>query len=180
MNRWPAWADVFPNITLLPKIEAKTFIMHVSHAVCDSIDTLLYMRCNLHTNHLSLSHSRQVALPYFAASVCLAPCSPCSLAKSMSYTLPYSLSCWQIYRPLHCSVKVWSNIPITKLHSLQGDMDEVVPFAHGQALHAAAKNPYPPLWAYGYGHQNLEFCKQYLPSLHEYLRKLFGRDFGML
>lgn len=33
MNRWPAWADVFPNITLLPKIEAKTFVMHVSHAV---------------------------------------------------------------------------------------------------------------------------------------------------
>ncbi|KAL3163120.1 hypothetical protein ABBQ32_009534 [Trebouxia sp. C0010 RCD-2024] len=89
MNRWPAWANVFPNITLLPKIEAKTFIMH-------------------------------------------------------------------------------------------GDMDEVVPFAHGQALHAAAKNPYPPLWACGYGHQNLEFCKQYLPSLHEYLRKLFGREYGML
>ena len=30
MNRWPSWADVFPNITLLPKIEAKTLIMHVS------------------------------------------------------------------------------------------------------------------------------------------------------
>ncbi len=30
MNRWPGWMDVFPNITLLPKVEAKTLIMHVS------------------------------------------------------------------------------------------------------------------------------------------------------
>ena len=73
-----------------------------------------------------------------------------------------------------------SSSQMLSLFTLQGDMDEVVPFAHGQALHAAAKNPYPPLWACGYGHQNLEFCKQYLPSLHEYLRKLFGRDYGML
>lgn len=63
---------------------------------------------------------------------------------------------------------------------LQGDADEVVPFAHGKALHAAAKNPYPPLWACGYGHQNLEFCKQYLPALHDYLRSLFGKDYGKL
>lgn len=27
---WPTWADVFPNIALMPKIEASTFIMHVS------------------------------------------------------------------------------------------------------------------------------------------------------
>lgn len=26
---WPTWADVFPNIALMPKIEASTFIMHV-------------------------------------------------------------------------------------------------------------------------------------------------------
>jgi len=30
MNRWPGWMDIFPNITLLPKVEAKTLIMHVS------------------------------------------------------------------------------------------------------------------------------------------------------
>ena len=63
---------------------------------------------------------------------------------------------------------------------VQGDTDEVVPFAHGKALHAAAKNPYPPLWAVGYGHQNLEFCNQYLPSIQEYLRSLFGKDYGKL
>lgn len=87
MSMWPSWADVFPNITLLPKIEAKTLIMH-------------------------------------------------------------------------------------------GDKDEVVPFAHGEALHKAAKNPYPPLWAAGYGHQDLEFCNQYLPVLKAYLRSLFGNDYG--
>ena len=36
MSRWPSWADVFPNIILLPKIEAKTFIMHVSHPAMPS------------------------------------------------------------------------------------------------------------------------------------------------
>lgn len=57
---------------------------------------------------------------------------------------------------------------------VQGDIDEVVPFEHGKALHKAAKNPYPPLWASGYGHQNLEFCSSYLPILQEYLNSLFG------
>lgn len=84
----------------------------------------------------------------------------------------------------HCTVyarvTVLSRFLNVSLHGLQGDADEVVPFAHGKALHAAAKNPYPPLWAVGYGHQNLELCKEYLPSLHEYLRKLFGRDYGNL
>ncbi|KAL0049917.1 hypothetical protein WJX82_000780 [Trebouxia sp. C0006] len=89
MNRWPGWMDIFPNITLLPKVEAKTLIMH-------------------------------------------------------------------------------------------GDKDEVVPFEHGKALHKAAKNPYPPLWASGFGHQNLEFCTPYLPKLQEFLRDLFGKDYGKM
>ncbi|KAL0042407.1 hypothetical protein WJX77_011444 [Trebouxia sp. C0004] len=89
MNRWPGWMDIFPNITLLPKVEAKTLIMH-------------------------------------------------------------------------------------------GDKDEVVPFEHGKALYKAAKNPYPPLWASGFGHQNLEFCTLYLPKLQEFLRDLFGKDYGKM
>lgn len=32
---WPSWADVFPNIMLMPKIEASTFIMHVSRLYCN-------------------------------------------------------------------------------------------------------------------------------------------------
>lgn len=55
-----------------------------------------------------------------------------------------------------------------------------MPFEHGKALHKAAKNPYPPLWASGYGHQNLEFCNQYLPKLQEFLRDMFGKDYGKM
>ena len=38
MNRWPGWMDIFPNITLLPKVEAKTLIMHVSS--CSAMPTI--------------------------------------------------------------------------------------------------------------------------------------------
>lgn len=31
-TRWPAWADIFPNFKYVPKIAAKTLIMHVSLA----------------------------------------------------------------------------------------------------------------------------------------------------
>lgn len=48
MNRWPSWADVFPNITLLPKIEAKTFIMHVSHALSPACVAVPVMLLNCH------------------------------------------------------------------------------------------------------------------------------------
>lgn len=103
-------------------------------------------------------------------------------AKEVRYTFLHSdvILLADVYIVWYCSTKVSLKVADSMLYCLQGDMDEVVPFAHGQALHAAAKNPYPPLWACGYGHQNLEFCKQYLPSLHEYLRKLFGREYGML
>ena len=63
---------------------------------------------------------------------------------------------------------------------MQGDDDEVVPFEHGKALYKAARNPAPPLWAQGYNHQNLECCRQYLPSLHTFLQSLYGKDYGRL
>ena len=30
LKRWPAWADIFPNFKYVPKISARTLIMHVS------------------------------------------------------------------------------------------------------------------------------------------------------
>ena len=50
MNRWPAWADVFPNIALVPKVEAKTLVMHVSlpPAPIKTPKTALACASNLH------------------------------------------------------------------------------------------------------------------------------------
>lgn len=49
--------------------------------------------------------------------------------------------------------------------AMQGMKDEVVGFHHGQAIHRRLKNPHPPLWAKGMGHQNLELDPQFMPTL---------------
>lgn len=94
MNRWPAWADVFPNITLLPKIEAKTFIMHVSHAVNAGsfvISPLSMCSDVLHTDPAVSFQSQQVPLPLphvLSYNMFSAACKPCI--------------CFSVYLP-HCS-----------------------------------------------------------------------------
>ena len=169
MSMWPSWADVFPNITLLPKIEAKTLIMHVGpyFPQVQATDTCICVGLYCHCPHL---HKR---------SSCPS-CTGMTLEKVILFRWPAYDSCW-----LRCTaldpIYNMSLIPVSQLQSMfyvQGDKDEVVPFAHGQALHKAAKNPYPPLWAAGYGHQDLEFCNQYLPVLKAYLRSLFGNEYG--
>lgn len=72
---------------------------------------------------------------------------------------------WADVYPNHLLVpKIES--PVLVMH---GTEDEVIHFSCGQRLHDLCKNKYPPLWAAGFTHQNVEMCPEYLPKLHEFL-----------
>lgn len=66
---WPTWADVFPNIALMPKIEASTFIMHVSMANQMTTRVCMYL---LHT-----------CMPFVFVNADYQPCKRVSSASAL-------------------------------------------------------------------------------------------------
>ncbi len=75
MNRWPGWMDIFPNITLLPKVEAKTLIMHVSPCTA-----MLIVDPLASAPDASLTYDLHASLTY-------------DLHASLTYDLHASLTC---------------------------------------------------------------------------------------
>ena len=61
------------------------------------------------------------------------------------------------------------NIPVAIIH---GDQDEMVPFQHGQALHAAAPVKLPPLWLRGAGHNDVPMFPEYYQYLSTTVKSL--------
>ncbi|KXZ53545.1 hypothetical protein GPECTOR_7g995 [Gonium pectorale] len=59
--------------------------------------------------------------------------------------------------------------PVLLMH---GTEDEVIHISCGKRLLELCPNKATPLWAAGYGHQDLEMCSGYLPTLESYLSKV--------
>ena len=69
--------------------------------------------------------------------------------------------------------------PITQMMpAVQGEVDDVVPFSHGQQLHKLLKHPFPPLFSPIADHQNLEDDPQFMPKLNDFMQHLFGADYS--
>ncbi len=62
--------------------------------------------------------------------------------------------------------------------AVQGEIDDVVPFSHGQQLHKLLKHPFPPLFSPTADHQNLEDDPQFMPKLNDFMQHLFGADYS--
>ena len=62
-------------------------------------------------------------------------------------------------------------------HPTQGTEDEVIHISCGRRLLELCPNKATPLWAAGYGHQDLEMCSGYLPSLENFLAKVAGQQY---
>ena len=62
--------------------------------------------------------------------------------------------------------------------AVQGEVDDVVPFSHGQQLHKLLKHPFPPLFSQTADHQNLEDDPQFMPKLNDFMQHLFGADYS--
>eukprot|EP00197_Chlamydomonas_leiostraca_P005147 CAMPEP_0202876228 /NCGR_PEP_ID=MMETSP1391-20130828/28675_1 /ASSEMBLY_ACC=CAM_ASM_000867 /TAXON_ID=1034604 /ORGANISM="Chlamydomonas leiostraca, Strain SAG 11-49" /LENGTH=340 /DNA_ID=CAMNT_0049558033 /DNA_START=86 /DNA_END=1109 /DNA_ORIENTATION=+ len=62
--------------------------------------------------------------------------------------------------------------PVLVMH---GTEDEVIHISCGQKLASLAKNKYPPFWAQGYNHQNLETSPEYLPTLQKFIHHVAPR-----
>ena len=55
----------------------------------------------------------------------------------------------------------------------QGTEDEVIHISCGKRLaELCGEHSVSPLWAQGYGHQDLELCSAYLPTLEAFLEGL--------
>ncbi|GFH25835.1 uncharacterized protein HaLaN_23867, partial [Haematococcus lacustris] len=52
---------------------------------------------------------------------------------------------------------------------MHGTEDEVIDICCSHKLASLVKNKYPPLWAQGFTHQNLELCPEFLPTLVAFL-----------
>jgi fermentation-respiration switch protein FrsA (DUF1100 family) len=64
------------------------------------------------------------------------------------------------------------NCPVFVIH---GRRDEIVPFRHGQMLHEASKNKYPPFYVDGAGHNNLEkYAPDYLDRIRDFINHIGG------
>lgn len=61
---------------------------------------------------------------------------------------------------------------------MHGEIDDVVPFSHGQQLHKLLKHPFPPLFSPTADHQNLEDDPQFMPKLNDFMQHLFGADYS--
>ncbi|GFR40567.1 hypothetical protein Agub_g1144 [Astrephomene gubernaculifera] len=59
--------------------------------------------------------------------------------------------------------------PVLVMH---GTEDEVIHISCGKRLLELCPNKGTPLWAAGYGHQDLEMCSGYLPTLEAFLAKV--------
>ncbi|KAG2441395.1 hypothetical protein HYH02_009984 [Chlamydomonas schloesseri] len=64
--------------------------------------------------------------------------------------------------------------PVLVMH---GTEDEVIHISCGKRLHELCPNKATPLWAAGYGHQDLEMCSGYLPTLENFLAKVAGQQY---
>ncbi|PNW86031.1 hypothetical protein CHLRE_03g207041v5 [Chlamydomonas reinhardtii] len=64
--------------------------------------------------------------------------------------------------------------PVLVMH---GTEDEVIHISCGRRLLELCPNKATPLWAAGYGHQDLEMCSGYLPSLENFLAKVAGQQY---
>lgn len=79
---------------------------------------------------------------------------------------------WADVYPNHLLVpKIES--PLLVMH---GTEDEVIHISCGQRLHELSKNKFPPLWAHGYTHQNVEMSPDYLPKLQEFIARVGTPD----
>jgi pimeloyl-ACP methyl ester carboxylesterase len=81
---------------------------------------------------------------------------------------------WPIWCDIFPNFKLVEKIQAPTL-IMHGDEDEVIDISHARLLHKNSANPYPPLFAKGYTHQNLEQCPDFLPTLHTFLRKVESR-----
>ncbi|KAG2497625.1 hypothetical protein HYH03_004365 [Edaphochlamys debaryana] len=63
--------------------------------------------------------------------------------------------------------------PVLVMH---GTEDEVIHISCGKRLLELCPNKATPLWAAGYGHQDLEMCSGYLPTLESYLAKVAAQQ----
>ena len=54
----------------------------------------------------------------------------------------------------------------------QGTEDEVIHISCGKRLAALCPAAVEPLWAVGHGHQDLELCAAYLPTLTGFIETL--------
>ncbi|KAG2436711.1 hypothetical protein HXX76_006236 [Chlamydomonas incerta] len=64
--------------------------------------------------------------------------------------------------------------PVLVMH---GTEDEVIHISCGKRLLELCPNKATPLWAAGYGHQDLEMCSGYLPTLENFLAKVAGQQY---
>jgi len=62
-------------------------------------------------------------------------------------------------------------VPVLVIH---GTADRVIPFTHGQQLHRAARNPAPPLWVAGAGHDDVAWTggEAYVDALRRFSASL--------
>jgi hypothetical protein len=93
------------------------------------------------------------------------------------WLLPVQEVAWPAVTPLSW---LWS-FPVSGVTfsaaCLQGTRDEVIGVVHGKTLSSLAKRPFAPLWAEGYGHQNLELCSEYMPKMRAFLTHVFGAGY---
>ena len=82
-----------------------------------------------------------------------------------------NLRWWPIWCDIFPNFKLVEKIRAPTL-IMHGDKDEVIDISHARLLHKNSANPYPPLFAKGYTHQNLEQCPDFLPTLHTFLRRV--------
>ena len=61
--------------------------------------------------------------------------------------------------------------PVFVMH---GTDDEEIPFFHGKMLHEAAKQPHPPFWVQGAGHNNVaeHAADEYYARLNGFVESL--------
>lgn len=80
---------------------------------------------------------------------------------------------WADVYPNHVLVRR-VRAPLLVMH---GTADEVIHVSCGKRLVELATAAVEPLWADGYGHQNLEACPDYIPRLRNFLAQLFPDEY---
>eukprot|EP00877_Chromochloris_zofingiensis_P011070 jgi/Chrzof1/6216/Cz17g16030.t1 len=80
---------------------------------------------------------------------------------------------WADIYPNHLLIKRVT-APVLVMH---GTHDDVINVSAGQKLAELAPQPFEPLIAEGYDHQNLEMCPQYVPHLRRFLAHCFPGEY---
>lgn len=65
------------------------------------------------------------------------------------------------------------NSPVLVIH---GTEDEVIDISHGQAIHSLCRNPVPPLWVEGAGHNDIELFREYLERVKKFINSDIVHD----